>query len=183
MRASSREIADLAGDMPEKVQAVVAACKHAGVDLLVYATLRNCRDQAILYRRTRTWREIEARVKKLDEAGFYALARVLNDVGPQSGPLGKHVTWAAPGQSWHQYGLAIDAVPMVNGKPDWDVECHQAWETYASCAENAGLYWAGRWVEHRELFHSQGPPGGDPLKVLDGSPAQIEDMLIGVGAL
>ena len=32
---------------------------------------------------------------------------------------GAIVTKAQAGQSAHQYGLALDLVPIVNGKPDW----------------------------------------------------------------
>lgn len=31
------------------------------------------------------------------------------------------VTWAEPGESWHQYGMAFDAVPFVAGVPCWNV--------------------------------------------------------------
>jgi len=33
---------------------------------------------------------------------------------------GKIVTNAKPGESWHNYRCAIDVVPLVNGKPNWD---------------------------------------------------------------
>ena len=33
---------------------------------------------------------------------------------------GPRVTNAKPGTSAHNYGLAIDIVPVVNGKPDWN---------------------------------------------------------------
>ena len=34
---------------------------------------------------------------------------------------GKIVTNAKAGQSWHNYRCAVDVVPIVAGKPRWDV--------------------------------------------------------------
>jgi peptidoglycan L-alanyl-D-glutamate endopeptidase CwlK len=55
---------------------------------------------------------------------------------------GKIVTDAPPGKSAHQYGLAIDIVPMVNGKPDWEGS-HPVWQTVGEIGERCGLQWAG----------------------------------------
>jgi peptidoglycan L-alanyl-D-glutamate endopeptidase CwlK len=33
---------------------------------------------------------------------------------------GKVVTNAKAGDSWHNWRCAVDVVPLVNGKPDWD---------------------------------------------------------------
>jgi peptidoglycan LD-endopeptidase CwlK len=33
---------------------------------------------------------------------------------------GKKVTNAKAGESWHNFGLAFDVVPLVNGKAVWD---------------------------------------------------------------
>ncbi len=35
---------------------------------------------------------------------------------------GKIVTYAKPGESFHQYGLAVDIVGKVNGKWDWSID-------------------------------------------------------------
>jgi peptidoglycan L-alanyl-D-glutamate endopeptidase CwlK len=55
---------------------------------------------------------------------------------------GKIVTKALPGQSAHNYGLAIDVVPIVNGKPDWD-GVHPIWQQIGALGVAAGLEWAG----------------------------------------
>jgi peptidoglycan L-alanyl-D-glutamate endopeptidase CwlK len=64
------------------------------------------------------------------------------------------VTNAKPGQSAHNYGLALDFVPMVNGKPEWSGK-HPHWARLGALAEEAGFEWAARWVKFRELPHIQ----------------------------
>lgn len=55
---------------------------------------------------------------------------------------GRIVTRAKAGQSAHNYGLAIDVVPMVNGKPDWE-EADPVWKTIGQLGQAAGLTWLG----------------------------------------
>ena len=69
---------------------------------------------------------------------------------------GKIVTNAMPGQSAHQYGMAIDMVPMVNGKPDWQ-GTDSVWQQLGSLGEGVGLEWAGRWIHFPEEPHLQLP--------------------------
>ena len=66
---------------------------------------------------------------------------------------GPKVTNARPGSSAHNYGLAFDFCPIVNGKADW-----QNNDTFHQCgtiAESLGLEWAGRWGYFAELAHCQ----------------------------
>lgn len=55
---------------------------------------------------------------------------------------GHIVTNAKAGQSAHNYGLALDIVPMVNGKPDWNGS-DPIWEQVGQLGEAAGLIWLG----------------------------------------
>lgn len=69
---------------------------------------------------------------------------------------GKIVTNAKAGQSAHNHGLALDFVPMVNGKPEWNAK-HPHWTQLGELAESVGFEWAGRWVRFREFPHIQQP--------------------------
>lgn len=75
---------------------------------------------------------------------------------------GNKVTNAKGGQSYHQYKVAFDFVPIVNGKAQWnDVNL------FTKCgeiAEGVGLEWAGRWVKFKEMAHCQYTNG---LKLAD----------------
>lgn len=66
----------------------------------------------------------------------------------------KGVSKAGPMQSPHQYGLAIDVVPLNdNGKPFWPKADDLLWETLADAAEKVGLHVPISWdkchVEHK----------------------------------
>jgi len=67
---------------------------------------------------------------------------------------GKIVTNAKAGESWHNYRCAVDVVPLVNGKPNWDGS-DPIWQTIGELGEQAGLEWAGRWHSFKELAHFQ----------------------------
>ena len=67
---------------------------------------------------------------------------------------GKIVTNAKPGESWHNYRCAIDIVPLINGKPNWDGS-DPIWQRIGELGEQAGLEWAGRWRTFKELAHFQ----------------------------
>jgi peptidoglycan L-alanyl-D-glutamate endopeptidase CwlK len=53
----------------------------------------------------------------------------------------KIVTNARPGYSWHEFGLAVDVVPMdqVPPQPDWNIN-HPQWQRIITVGESLGLY-------------------------------------------
>lgn len=69
---------------------------------------------------------------------------------------GKKVTNAQAGQSAHNFGLALDFVPLENGKPVWSTT-HDAWRKAGNLAPSFGLEWAGTWTTFREYPHVQVP--------------------------
>lgn len=76
---------------------------------------------------------------------------------------GKRVTNARAGQSFHNYRLAFDVVPIVAGKAVWNDAAK--WETIGRLGEAVGLEWAGRWKSFREMPHFQWT-GGLTIKQL-----------------
>jgi peptidoglycan L-alanyl-D-glutamate endopeptidase CwlK len=58
---------------------------------------------------------------------------------------GQIVTKARPGDSYHQYGLAFDVVPIAyESAPDWNPS-GPYWHTIGEIGESLGLTWGGRW--------------------------------------
>lgn len=141
------------------------AVERYGFDVLIYCTYRSPEEQARLYRKSRRLHQIKRKAEALIRMGYPHLAEVLMGVGPQSGKIGRHVTFAGPGESWHQYGEAFDAVPMVGGKPQWSRSAHE-WEQYGLLVMESGLEWAGDWQRFKEFPHAQLCNAGNPLKVL-----------------
>lgn len=64
---------------------------------------------------------------------------------------GKIVTNAEAGESYHNYGLAIDVVPIVNGKADWNTD----WYRIAAIGKSFGFSWGGDWVSFKDKPHFQ----------------------------
>jgi len=125
---SSRKLDDLI--VPAQIRALnfIHACKQDGIDLLVTCTYRSPKDQDALYARGRT--------------------------APASGPV---VTNARAGDSLHQYRVALDVVPLRDGKPVWGTSGKdgELWQRIGELGEESGLEWAGRWTRFREFPHFQ----------------------------
>lgn len=66
---------------------------------------------------------------------------------------GRIVTNAKAGQSFHNYQLAFDFVPIVNGKAMWND--HRTFQKLGELGESLGLDWAGRWKSFPEMAHLQ----------------------------
>ena len=68
------------------------------------------------------------------QAALYARGR-----DPSAPDYGRTVTRAQPWQSAHQWGLAVDLVPLLDGVWSWDSRYEQAWTTMAATAPQLGL--------------------------------------------
>jgi peptidoglycan L-alanyl-D-glutamate endopeptidase CwlK len=172
----SRDINLLVPKVKEACIQIIADCKSKGVDILITDTLRTLQDQAKLYRQSRTIEEIRAKAKNFEERGFDFLAKILIDVGPQRGKLGRHVTNAGPGESFHGYAEAFDGVPVENRICLWDTKKYsKEWNLYGWAVRKSGLIWAGDWTSFREFAHAQLRQGGNPLKIY--TPQQVKQIL------
>jgi len=176
---ASRNIKDLAPDVQIAANLIVGGCANEDVDIMIYCTLRPLEEQARLYRQSRSRVEIKHKIEKFRNRGLDFLADILQHIGPCHGP---HVTNAAPGESWHGYAEAFDAVPMIGGKPVWKYEdAPFEWNMYGSMAKEAGLNWSGDWKSFKEIAHAQKRHGSNPLK--EYSSDKIKEMLINNGLL
>lgn len=129
-----------------------------GFTLLPTSLYRSLEHQARLWRQSRSTKIIQTKLVDLRRDGFSFLATVLESVGPQNG---EHVTNACCGESWHNYGLAADLVPVVNGQPI--MNNNLLWKRYGESAESIGLIWGGRWPNLVDLVHIQIPKANNPL--------------------
>jgi peptidoglycan L-alanyl-D-glutamate endopeptidase CwlK len=69
---------------------------------------------------------------------------------------GAVVTNARGGQSNHNYGLAVDVVPFVNGKPQWNSP-NSVWMAIGHEGGAVGLEWGGNWKKFIDKPHLQMP--------------------------
>ena len=96
-----------------------------------------CKAKGIDLLITSTYRDNES------QAALYAQGRTAP---------GKIVTNAKPGQSFHNHRIAIDVVPLVNGKPQWT---GPIWQTIGAIGKSVGFEWAGEWKSFKEMAHFQ----------------------------
>jgi len=57
--------------------------------------------------------------------------------------MGKKYTSSGAGRSKHQYGLAVDVVPIIDSAAVWDNIA--LWRKVGAAGEKLGLRWGGRW--------------------------------------
>lgn len=156
---ASRDLSLLVPELREKAQELVTLVSF---EVLIYCTIRSAEEQAKLWRQSRSAKVIKEKIGILVKYGHLELAKILEEVGPQNGPP---VTHAGPGESWHQYGQAFDAVPMINGKPAWTIHKNKAeWTELGKAALALGLNWGGNWPKWADYPHFQLPMTGNPLK-------------------
>ena len=101
--------------------------------------INQCKAQNIDVIITSTYRDSES------QNALYAQGRTTK---------GKIVTNAKSGQSFHNWKVAFDFCPIVNGKCQWADT-----DLFIKCghiAEDIGLEWAGRWAgKFKEMAHCQ----------------------------
>lgn len=129
---SSRDLNDLHPKVKQLAEKFIDECHKQNIDILITSTYRDNESQNALYAIGRTIKGANPRLLK---------------------PKGNIVTNAKAGQSFHNYKLAFDFVPIVNGKPDWNNL--KTFEKCGKIAESIGLEWAGRWKGFKELAHCQ----------------------------
>ncbi|MCI0422760.1 MAG: M15 family metallopeptidase [Acidobacteria bacterium] len=84
---------------------------------------------------------------------------------------GPKVTNAKPGQSWHNYGCAVDVAPdnpaLPGYQPDWNLN-HPAWKRLIDVAESIGLRSGKAWNDspHLEYTGRFGPTPNGEIKYL-----------------
>lgn len=76
---------------------------------------------------------------------------------------GKVVTNAKPGSSFHQYGLAVDLVEIINGGVDWGFDMAKL----VPYADKYGIEWGGNWHSFKDYPHFQKSFGWGWRSLLD----------------
>lgn len=116
---------------------------HPKVQVMANAMIDACERAGFDILITSTYRDAES------QSDLYAQGRT---------KPGKKVTNAKAGQSWHNYRLAFDVVPLRNGKPVWGTSGADGklWKEVGRIGKACGLEWAGDWVgKLQEMAHFQ----------------------------
>ncbi|MBK7052180.1 MAG: M15 family metallopeptidase [Rhodoferax sp.] len=128
---SSRDLNDLHPAVKRRALAMISACDADGITLLITSTYRDNASQDKLYAQGR------------------------------GGAVGPVVTNAKGGQSWHNWRLAFDIVPIVHGKPCWATtgDAGDSWRKIGDIGNHAGWNGPGDWKRFpsSRIFNT---PGG-----------------------
>ncbi|WP_040308805.1 M15 family metallopeptidase [Asticcacaulis biprosthecium] len=118
------------------------AALHPVVAARARAFLTRCEGEGIELLVTSTYRDHES------QNALYAQGRTRP---------GKKVTNARGGQSFHNWRVAFDMVPLRHGKPVWGTtgEDGRLWQRVGAIGKAQGLEWAGDWRRFREYPHFQ----------------------------
>ncbi|MBX2963176.1 MAG: M15 family metallopeptidase [Cyclobacteriaceae bacterium] len=85
--------------------------------------------------------------------------------------MGKKYTRSGAGKSKHQYGLAVDLVPIVNGQPEWHNRA--LWRKIGIIGEQLGLRWGGRWRSLYDPGHFEWTGGLNAFDLANGKLPRI----------
>ena len=135
---------------------------HPKVQVMANAMIEACKNAGFDILITSTYRDAES------QNALYAQGRTKK---------GAIVTNARAGQSWHNYRLAFDIVPLKNGKPVWGTSGADGklWKAIGKIGKACGLEWAGDWVSMKEFPHFQFT-GGLTLKDLQAGKQLLKDI-------
>lgn len=111
---------------------------HPKVQILCWQFIAACKESGIDVLITSTYRDYES------QNDLYAQGRT---------KPGRIITNAKAGYSYHNFRVAFDFVPMVNGKPDWnDV---RKFDKCGSIGKSVGLEWGGDFKAFKDKPHLQ----------------------------
>lgn len=130
---------------------------HPRVQNLARKFIQECEEHGIKLLVTSTYRDAES------QNALYAQGRTVP---------GKIVTNAKAGQSFHNWRVAFDVVPLVNGKAVWNDDV--LWHKIGAIGIECGLEWGGNW-KFKDTPHFQYTGG---LKLADfraGARLAMED--------
>lgn len=80
--------------------------------------------------------------------------------------MGRKYTNSGAGRSRHQYGLAVDVVPIVDSAAVWDDKA--LWRRVGVTGEKLGLRWGGRWKKPYDPGHFEWTGGLTSTHLIQG---------------
>ena len=128
------------------VEAFVTKLRAGGIPFAVTATTRSKMTQEALYAQGRM------------RLGSVNALRSLAGLPPINDKENSYQVTKLDGnksKSMHQLGLAIDLVPVIDGKAAWPPADDPRWEVLGRIGEECGLEWGGRWKDFLDLPHYQ----------------------------
>lgn len=147
----SRDLELLVPEFRNLAKQVIKNTGDRGYEVRPFFTERSVYTQAKLWRQSRTTMEVRKAADRLIHEQAEFLAKVLIEVGAQHG---RWATNALPGQSWHNWGEALDCfVAGEDGRAVWTAK-NAGYLVYAEEAKKLGLV-SGYWWKRKDAVHIQ----------------------------
>jgi peptidoglycan LD-endopeptidase CwlK len=165
--AVSTDLNDLVPEFRAKVVAALKALADESLVFRPYFTLREPVTQARLWRQSRSKAVVDQQVADLRAQGCDFIAACFDKAGPADGPW---ATNALPGQSWHQYGEAVDCFLVdASGNPVWE---SPKYARFGQVGDQNNMWWGGHFGDNDHWQNRR----IEPPEVF-GSIKQINDAL------
>lgn len=149
----ARIVSQLEPAFAEKVEELFDKLLDEGVVMRPFSGARSPLEQAVLWCQSRTPLEAELIARRLNDERAVFLAKVIRRAALICHP-GRWATNNLPGQSWHNFGLAIDAhVVSEDGRAVWGPK-HPSYVRYAELARELGLF-PGYDLARQDVVHVQ----------------------------
>ena len=117
---------------------------HPTVQKHAEAFLKDAKNHGIVLKVTETLRTFER------QSALYAQGKT---------PGGQQVTNAKAGQSYHNYGLALDVVEIRDGKAIYNDSDNPRWDEIGAIGKNHGFTWGGDFKSIKDKPHFEMPLG------------------------
>jgi peptidoglycan L-alanyl-D-glutamate endopeptidase CwlK len=163
----SKDLNDLIPEFRVKVVAGLAALAQQGLVFIPYFTQRDPVVQAKLWRQSRSGDVVAQQIQDLKDAGCDFIVACFEKAGPADGAW---ATNALPGQSWHQYGEAVDCyLQDASGSPVWE---SKNYAIFGQVGDANGMWWGGHFGDNDHWQNRRTEP-----PAAFGSIKQINDQL------
>lgn len=160
-------LSSLVPEFRTKAEQLIENCFARGVEMRPYFAIRTPKEQGALWRQSRSYEEVIAKIRELRAQGCDYIANAIELAGAQHGP---HVTNAIPGLSWHQWGEACDFFWVVDGKANWStdqiINGLNGYKVLAEEAAKLGMDAGGLWNSFKDWPHVQLRSASSPLKIM-----------------
>lgn len=151
----NQHLQNLHPEFRARVEQLLVNCQKQGISLRPFYGMRSLEEQAKLWRQSRSRAEIDRAIGFLRKQAADKIADIIEEVGPQ---IGRWATNALPGESWHQWGEAVDCFVYDEDakKAIWSAK-HEGYRIYGEEARKLGLV-SGYFWQSQDAVHVQMRP-------------------------
>src|SRR4051794_36330796 len=152
-RKMAADLNELIPEFRANVTRGLAALAGEGLPFKPYFTLRDPVKQAGFWRQSRSKAVVDDKLQELTGLGCDFIVACFEKAGSQNGP---RVTGALPGESWHQWGEAVDCfLEDAAGNAIWE---SPKYARFGTVGDSNGMWWGGHFNDNDHWQHRRVEP-------------------------